>query len=85
MVGLLDGDCQNAANLLDGSWLSMLHQPHGRTGNFTSSHPDLTYPQWEQIRTQQQGRHHLEPDERVIATSILGGLHHEYALERSAA
>ena len=60
-------------------------QPHGRTGNFTSSHPDLTYPQWEQIRTQQQGRHHLEADERVIATSILGGLHHEYALERSAA
>ena len=30
-------------------------QPHGRTGNFTSSHPDLTYPQWEQIRTLQQG------------------------------
>jgi hypothetical protein len=29
--------------------------PHGRTGNFTSSHPDLTYPQWEQIQTQQQG------------------------------
>jgi len=30
-------------------------QPHGRTGDFTSSHPDLTYPQWEQIRSQQQG------------------------------
>jgi putative ABC transport system permease protein len=30
-------------------------QPHGRTGNFTSPHPDLTYPQWEQIRTHQQG------------------------------
>ena len=30
-------------------------QPHGRTGNFTSLHPDLTYPQWDQIRTQQQG------------------------------
>ncbi len=30
-------------------------QPHGRTGNFTSSHPDLTYPQWEQIRALQQG------------------------------
>jgi len=30
-------------------------QPHGRTGNFTSAHPDLTYPQWEQIRAQQQG------------------------------
>src|SRR5215471_9877736 len=30
-------------------------QPHGRTGNFTSLHPNLTYPQWEQIRTQQQG------------------------------
>ena len=22
-----------------------ISQPHGRTGNFTSSHPDLTYPQ----------------------------------------
>jgi len=30
-------------------------------------------------------RHRFEPDERVIATAILGGLHHEYALERSAA
>jgi predicted permease len=27
----------------------------GRTGNFTSAHSDLTYPQWEQIRAQQQG------------------------------
>ncbi len=30
-------------------------QPHGRTGDFTSPHPDLTHPQWEQIRTLQQG------------------------------
>jgi putative ABC transport system permease protein len=30
-------------------------QPHGRTGDFTSSHPNLTNPQWEQIRAQQQG------------------------------
>src|SRR6202050_3091101 len=30
-------------------------QPHGRTGNFTSSHAMLTNPQWEQIRAQQQG------------------------------
>ncbi len=30
-------------------------QPHGRTGNFTSSNPDLTYPLWEQIRALQQG------------------------------
>jgi putative ABC transport system permease protein len=30
-------------------------QPHGRTGNFSSSHPDLTYPQWEQIRALQEG------------------------------
>jgi putative ABC transport system permease protein len=29
--------------------------PHGRTGDFTGEHPNLTYPQWEQIRTQQQG------------------------------
>ena len=30
-------------------------QPHGRTGNFTSAHPDLTYPQWQQIRAEHQG------------------------------
>jgi hypothetical protein len=30
-------------------------QPHGRTGSFTATHSNLTYPQWEQIRAQQQG------------------------------
>jgi putative ABC transport system permease protein len=30
-------------------------QPNGRTGNFSTSHPSLTNPQWEQIRAQQQG------------------------------
>ena len=30
-------------------------------------------------------RHHLAPSERVSATAVLGGLHHEYGLEHSAA
>jgi putative transposase len=30
-------------------------------------------------------RHRFETGERVVSTSILGGLHHEYALERAAA
>ena len=30
-------------------------------------------------------RHRLEEEERVTSTSVLGGLHHEYALERTAA
>ncbi len=30
-------------------------QPHGRTGDFSTLHPNLTNPQWEQIRIQQQG------------------------------
>jgi len=30
-------------------------------------------------------RHSLEGEKRIISTSILGGLHHEYALERAAA
>ena len=30
-------------------------------------------------------RHRLEPNERVISTAILGGLHHEYELEQTAA
>jgi putative ABC transport system permease protein len=29
-------------------------EPHGRTGNFISNHPDLTYPQWEQLQDSQQ-------------------------------
>ncbi len=30
-------------------------QPHGRTGDFSTPHPNLTYPQWAQIQAQQQG------------------------------
>ncbi|MGA2353518.1 MAG: ABC transporter permease [Terriglobales bacterium] len=30
-------------------------QPHGRTGDFSAPHANLTNPQWEQIRAQQQG------------------------------
>jgi hypothetical protein len=30
-------------------------------------------------------RHHLAPSERVTSTSVLGGLHHEFGLEPSAA
>jgi hypothetical protein len=30
MVGFLEGDRQNAANLLDGSWLSVLQKPEER-------------------------------------------------------
>ena len=30
-------------------------------------------------------RHRLEEKERITSTSVLGGLHHEYALERTAA
>jgi len=30
-------------------------------------------------------RHHLEPWEKVTSTSVLGGLHHEYQIKRSAA
>jgi putative ABC transport system permease protein len=29
--------------------------PHGRTGGFTGRNPQLTYPQWERIRAEQQG------------------------------
>ena len=31
-----------------------IDQSHGRSGNFSSRYPDLTYGQWEQIRGQQQ-------------------------------
>jgi len=29
-------------------------EPHGRSGNFSTRYPDLTYPIWEQIRDRQQ-------------------------------
>jgi predicted permease len=31
-----------------------IDQPHGRSGNFYTRYPDLTFPQWEQIRDRQQ-------------------------------
>ena len=34
---------------------------------------------------QRENRHRLTADERVIAIPVLGGLHHEYGLERMAA
>jgi len=34
---------------------------------------------------QRKHRHHLQITERVISKAILGGLHHEYGLERTAA
>jgi hypothetical protein len=34
--------------------------------------------------TEQSHRHRLPAAQRVSCTSILGGLHHEYALERAA-
>jgi transposase InsO family protein len=43
--------------------------------------PDRTTPS----PPRRTDRHHLAPDERVTSTSILGGLHHEYGLEPSAA
>jgi transposase InsO family protein len=53
-------------------------RPHSSLGPGT---PDRTSPKAEL----QPERHCIPKDYRVVATSILGGLHHEYRLERFAA
>jgi transposase InsO family protein len=52
-------------------------RPHSRLGPGT---PDPTLPKAEL----QLQRHGIPKDCRVVATSILGGLHHEYRLEKIA-
>jgi transposase InsO family protein len=53
-------------------------RPHSRLGPGT---PDPTVPKAEL----QSQRHCIPKDCRVLSTSILGGLHHEYRLEKIAA
>ena len=53
-------------------------RPHSRLEPGT---PDLTFPEAE-LHSQ---RHCIPKDRRVVAKSVLGGLHHEYSLERVAA
>src|SRR5438309_639224 len=60
-------------------WVSHYNRgrPHSRLGrgipDERSAPPDRTH------------RHRLQDGECVISTSVLGGLHHDYALERTAA
>jgi putative transposase len=53
-------------------------RPHSSLG---PGLPDRTTP----LPPRRIDRHHLAPSERVTSTSVLGGLHHEYGLEPSAA
>lgn len=53
-------------------------RPHSSLG---PGLPDRTTPS----PPRRTDRHHLAPNERVTSTSVLGGLHHEYGLEPSAA
>ena len=55
-----------------------LRRPHSSLGPGT---PDKNSPKAEL----QPQRHCIPKDCRVVATSILGGLHHEYRLEKLAA
>ena len=53
-------------------------RPHSRLG---PGMPDPTFPKAEL----QSQRHCIPKDCRVVAKSVLGGLHHEYSLEKAAA
>jgi transposase InsO family protein len=57
------------------------HYNRGRP--HTSLGPGIPDPPSEGI-SEQSHRHHLPIDHRVTSTSILGGLHHEYGLQRAA-
>jgi putative transposase len=52
-------------------------RPHSRLGPGIPDHRSAPSPR--------AHRHRFEESERVISTSVLGGLHHEYALESTAA
>jgi putative transposase len=56
-------------------WISHYNQgrPHSSLG------PGI--PDRRTAPPRRKHRHHFEPDERVVTTAILGGLHHEYSLE----
>jgi putative transposase len=60
-------------------WVSHYNRgrPHSRLG------PGI--PGQRTAPPQRVHRHRLEEEERITSMSILGGLHHEYALERAAA
>jgi hypothetical protein len=75
MIPLNDGHIRQTLK----SWREHYNRgrPHSRLGPGT---PELTLPKAEL----QSQRHCIPKDCRVVATSILGGLHHEYRLEKIA-
>ncbi len=60
-------------------WVS--HYNHGRP----HSRLGLGIPDRKLVPATRLHRHRLEKVERVTSVSVLGGLHHEYGLERVAA
>jgi transposase InsO family protein len=77
-------------------WLIPLHQRHlrqilitwvahyNRGRPHSSLGPGIPDPQLNLV-VDQAGSHRIPPGHRVVATPILGGLHHEYRLEAEAA
>ena len=61
------------------TWVSHYNQgrPHSSLG------PGL--PGRRALPPRRMHRHRFEPGERIVSAAILGGLHHEYGLERTAA
>jgi putative transposase len=61
----------------------VLHYDEGRP--HLSLGPGIPQPPWSLPVPLQARRHRLPPHLRVVSRSILGGLHHEYGLERRVA
>ena len=61
-------------------WMSHYNEsrPHLSLG------PGIPDPRFQKPKPQME-RHCIPKDHRIVATPILGGLHHEYGLERSVA
>ena len=62
------------------SW--MAHYNRGRP--HSSSGPGISYPRLGDPQVKPCG-HHLPVGHHVVATPVLGGLHHEYSVQRLAA
>jgi putative transposase len=87
LIGTMRRECLDYMIPLNGrhlrrilrEWVSHYNRgrPHSRLG------PGI--PDRKSVPPPRAHRHRLKESERVISTSVLGGLHHEYALESTAA
>src|SRR3989442_15545359 len=88
LIGSARRECLDFMIPLDESHTRMILKPwvaHFNGGRPHSSlGPGIPEPSFPKVPLQTKG-HHIPDDYRVLAIPVLGGLHHEYKLEKTAA